>query len=487
MQIIDINPQLQCGIHQSDISIPCTNVATTNKSQEEEEQEGIFTISAVPSHETIHVVTYSSNGLWTYNQQEIVLIFKHDGEQSSLDQLTKKVTQYYHIVQQYAAKGTLVDDKDYTEIRGTFIGRISGFTYSKQAVPQGVETVCQDVPFLIGVGMTPKELHYCRQYGNTRIHALMGSIYRWYPCPSWIDGDRQCMITSEVEARLQTSLLKSIPKLLLSNVRVRMNTLTNAIQMEICRSSQQAFIEDLGQVVANNIDVFTLLCSFDAQSGVHYVYNVTDSPHQQAIHNVQGGKKSLIGGSFIIFCVVDGPLDIRVIEDGYSMTLNRQIMNQLLAAWQSTDDTDSSINLSGESDDSFKFQFSYVLPEVYDPDTFKAKTTPNSIEPLSFKRMVLLTPDNLISLRFPHTKVLVDIVQLVSNSVQEYFKNNTNESIDDLYYVAVKFETDDILPLFSIAAKDETMISRIGSILPTTLPVTPHGPEVAFVLEYRDE
>src|SRR6266481_7171965 len=135
--------------------------------------------------------SYLTDGLLAQKQKEIIFTLRRDAGQKPEDyprELLDLFATFFH----YAERGQLVDVGQSTLFGETGMGGDRDFRGIGYIEPQGfpgVET--RGVPLLAGILLKNDEAQVAWDLGLTRVTALLGMKYHYYPCPTWSDLKRE--------------------------------------------------------------------------------------------------------------------------------------------------------------------------------------------------------------------------------------------------------------------------------------------------------
>jgi len=155
-------------------------------------------------NEIIPCWTYLTDGLITHKQKEIMFTLRRGPDQRPEDYPRQFFTLFGDFFR-FAEQGRLVDVGDPTLFTEEgFCGRkeFRGIGYVEPVSLPGVET--GESPLLAGILLMNDEAMIAARLGLTRVAALLGKHFSYYPFPPWSDLDRQPMVSL---ASMENSLL----------------------------------------------------------------------------------------------------------------------------------------------------------------------------------------------------------------------------------------------------------------------------------------
>ncbi|MEP7123438.1 MAG: hypothetical protein ABJE95_21100 [Byssovorax sp.] len=149
--------------------------------------------------------SFVTRGLEVYRQREVVFTVAIDGS-GDAGQVPTDPLRFAAQLQYLAGQGRVVDAGGLSQLGGAgFLGR-PGITYARAEAMAGV-----DLPAgaLAAVLITAEEIAVYQSFGQSRLLALLGQAFRYYPFPPWADLKR-ASVTSM--ASNEGSLLGQIPR-----------------------------------------------------------------------------------------------------------------------------------------------------------------------------------------------------------------------------------------------------------------------------------
>src|ERR1022692_2821908 len=147
----------------------------------------VFLHDVRADNEVIPCWTYLTDGLLTHKQKEIMFTLRRDSGQRPED-YPREFFRLFDDFFRFAEQGQIVDVGDSTlfDEKGVY-GRkeFRGVGYVEPERLPGVET--GESPLLAGILLKNDEAVIAWRLGLTRVVALLGKHFRYYPCPPWSD------------------------------------------------------------------------------------------------------------------------------------------------------------------------------------------------------------------------------------------------------------------------------------------------------------
>jgi hypothetical protein len=268
---------------------------------------------------------YMSEGLLSFGQAELVLLFdkKANGDMIPKEffdrNIKETIHQYLKLVLQYAKNKLVVEDKDHTEFGSpVFAKRFAGILYCTMPLPSSVVLPVQGVRSLVAVPVLADELAVYKRCGSTRILALLGQTYRWYPTVPYCNLTRNSVVS--YQEVLTNSVVAKVSQLSLPATRARMKD-SNLFTLEMVKDKvHQELSNDLKQM-PNDIPL-CFRTYIDWIAGAHLVYN----PARNGLVGISrpDGDPSVVGGSYLIVTPDDNTTNVvcNVLEDGFIVMVN---------------------------------------------------------------------------------------------------------------------------------------------------------------------
>jgi len=169
----------------------------------------VFLHDVLYENATIPCWTYLTDGLFAHKQKEIIFTLRRGVGQRPED-YPRDFFRLFSDFFRFAEKGQLVDVGNSTLFNEEgFYGRkdFRGIGYVEPESFPGLET--GDSPLLAGISLKNDEALIAWELALTRVVALLGMRYRYYPCPTWSDLDRQPVASL---AAMGNSILKKVAR-----------------------------------------------------------------------------------------------------------------------------------------------------------------------------------------------------------------------------------------------------------------------------------
>jgi len=269
------------------------------------------------AHGPLPCWTYVSRGLAPLGQYELVMTLpRRDGNHPEAP------LNLFRVVHGLAGAGKIVSAGEYTELGPSgFLGRPSlrGIGYVPALAIEGVE-----VPdgALAALALLRDELELCKNFGLGRLLARLAEAHDHFPFPPWIDADRPSVV---VGGDFEQSVLRHVPRLLVSGARVHKEGQTIELQLPI------AGIDQLAPVASMPND--STLCLFampPAAANAVLVWRPGQVAPQACA--APAGDGSRIGGAHCLFVPQQEADGSQLVEDGFAALLNDSSWAQLRRA-----------------------------------------------------------------------------------------------------------------------------------------------------------
>ncbi len=269
--------------------------------------------------------SYVTDGLVAEKQKEIIFTLRRDPSQKPED-YPPELLDLFVICFHYAERGQVVDVGQSTLFDETGLGGNSDFRGVGYVEPQGfpgVET--KDVQLLAGILLKNDEAQIAWDLGLTRVTALLGMKYRYYPCPTWSDLKREPVATLHAMEKSHLWEIARVP------ARASYYEEGNHIFLSVLPSSRaclQGFLDKLPPTKP-----LALKTQPDLRANACLVWH---SDHNQPVAiTPPGSNGSRKTGAFLAFVPEQDANDIRMVEDGFFLFLTnitwRKIREALLS------------------------------------------------------------------------------------------------------------------------------------------------------------
>jgi hypothetical protein len=154
--------------------------------------------------------SYITEGLVAQKQKEIIFTLRRGSDQRPED-YPRELLDLFETIFHCAERGQLVDIGQSTLFSETGMGGdrdFRGIGYIEPRGFPGVET--NGVPLLAGILLKNDEAQIAWDFGLTRVTALLGMKYHYYPCPTWSDLKREPVTSLDA---MEKSILGQITRL----------------------------------------------------------------------------------------------------------------------------------------------------------------------------------------------------------------------------------------------------------------------------------
>jgi len=363
--------------------------------------------------------SYVTDGLMAQKQKEIIFTLRRDPAQKPEDyprELLDLFATFFH----YAEQGQLVDLGQSTLFGETGLGGDRDFRGIGSIEPQGfpgVET--KGVPLMAGILLKNDEAQIAWDLGLTRITALLGMKYHYYPCPTWSDLKREPVASLR---GMEKSILGQITRL---PVRASYYEERNHIFFSVLPSGRARLQEFLGKLPPTS--PLALRTQPDPRANACLVWHSGQvQPMAITPPNSDGSRKT---GAFLAFVPEQDANEIQIVEDGFSLFLTNSAWQKIREALLSS--TDVFVPPAGVGGASISVEWAktaYTSPVTGETYTGERWTTykPETALPLkelvavSSSRTVLLT--SLQELQERSTaEDLAGYVNLIEKAVDKFF------------------------------------------------------------------
>jgi hypothetical protein len=344
-------------------------------------------------NEVISCWSYVTDGLVAQNQKEIIFTLRRGSGQRPAD-YPREMVDLFETFFHYAERGQLVDIGQSTLFSETGMGGDRDFRGIGYVEPQGfpgVET--RGVPCLAGILLKNDEAQIAWDLGLTRVTALLGMKYHYYPCPAWSDLKREPVATLH---SMEKSHLWKIARI---SSRASYYEQRNHIFLSVLpssRASLQGFLNELPPTKP-----LALRTQPDPSANACLVW---PSGHDQPVAITPAGSDgSRKTGAFLAFVPEQDANKIHTVEDGFFLYLTNSAWQKIREALLSG--TDAFVPAAGVDDASITVAWTkpatYTSPvsgETYTAErwtTYKPETTlpPKERVAVSSSRVVLLTSE----------------------------------------------------------------------------------------------
>jgi hypothetical protein len=364
--------------------------------------------------------SYVTDGLVAQKQKEIIFTLRRDPGQKPEDyprELLDLFATFFH----YAERGQLVDVGQSTLFGETGLGGDRDFRGIGYIEPQGfpgVET--KGVPLLAGILLKNDEAQVAWDLGLTRVTALLGMKYRYYPCPTWSDLKREPVASLHAMEKSHLWEIARVPARA-SYYEERKHVFLSVLPSS--RASLQGFLNKLPPAKP-----LALRTQPDVRANACLVWH---SGHDQPVAITPAGSDgSRKTGAFLAFIPEQDTNEIQTVEDGFFLYLTNSAWQKIRSALLSG--TDVFVPPAGVGGASITVVWAkpaaYTSPvsgETYTAErwtTYNPETTlpPKELVAVSSSRVVLLTSEHDLQERIT-VDDLGAYVNLIEKAVDTFF------------------------------------------------------------------
>jgi len=370
--------------------------------------------------EKISCWSYLTDGLLAQKQKEIIFTLRRDTGQKPED-YPHELIELFATIFHYAERGQLVDVGQSTLFGETgFLGNrnFRGIGYVEPQGFPGVET--RSVPLLAGILLKDDEAQIAWDLGLTRVTALLGMKYHYYPCPTWLDLQREPVASLRA---MEKSFLGEITRV---PVRATYYEERNHIFLSVLPSSRTHFQKFLGQLPP--AIPLALRTQPDPRANACLVWRPgQEQPMAITPTDSNGSRKT---GAFLAFVPDHDANEIRMVEDGFSLFLTNRAWQKIREALLSG----TEVFVSAAGADAASISVEWVKPATYTSplsgETYTAErwTTFHPEPTLPLKELVAVSSSRIVSLISEHdlqerttAEDLTAYVNAIENAVDTFF------------------------------------------------------------------
>ena len=416
--------------------------------------------------ETISCWSYVTDGLVAQKQKEIIFTLRRASSQKPED-YPRDFLELFATIFRYAERGQTVDIGDSTLFGETgFLGHkdFRGIGYIAPEGFPGVET--GRVPLLAGILLKEDEAQIAWDLGLTRVTALLGMKYHYYPCPTWSDLKRESVASRRA---MDDDLLGKI-----AGVGVRANYYEerNHIFLSVSPSSQTRLEKLLRGLPPTQ--PLALRTQPDSRANACLVWH----PGEPMAITPPGSNGSRKTGAFLAFVPEQDANEVRMVEDGFSLFLTNSTWQKIREALLSGSD----ILIPSDAKAGTSISVEWAKPSAYTSpvtgETYVAEkwTTyePESSSPapkqrvaVRSKRTVLLTSDQDLQ-AYTTAEDLAGYVNAIESAVDTFFappeRRNRHELTIQLALAAEGHEVRIVAAPVLSADVEEDLQKRLESV-----------------------
>jgi hypothetical protein len=370
---------------------------------------------------TIPCWSYVTDGFVARHQKETIFTLCRESGQKPED-YPRGFLELFATLFRYTERGRPVDVGDsalFTEVEFLPDKDIRGFGYVEPKGLLGVET--GDAPLLAAILLKGDEAQIAWDFGLTRVTALIGMKYRYYPYPTWSDLKREPVISLREIAK---SVLGQISRV---GVRASYYEEQNHIYLSIPPSERSELQEFFDKVPPR--ELVALRTRPDPRANACLVWRPGQN-QMMAITppNSDGSRKT---GAFLAFVPEQSVNEVRNAEDGFCFFLTDSDWQRIRKALVSGSDV--FIPAGGKNGASISIEWQkikgYVSPvtgEAYFAERWTThqpeRTSPelNQRLAISSSSTVLLTEERVIAARTT-AQDLVDYINTIQDTIDAFF------------------------------------------------------------------
>jgi len=381
---------------------------------------GIFLHEIEYEKEIFSCWSYVTDGLVAQKQKEIIFTLRRDPGQKPEDyprELLDLFATFFH----YAERGQVVDVGQSTLFGETGLGGDRDFRGIGYIEPQGFPGVdTKGVPLLAGILLKNDEAQIAWDLGLTRVTALLGMKYHYYPCPTWSDLKREPVATLHAMEKSHLWEIAGVP------ARASYYEERKHVFLSVLPSSQASLPGFLNKLPPTK--PLALLTQPDLRANACLVW---PSGHDQPVTITPAGSDgSRKTGAFLAFIPEQDTNEIGTVEDGFFLYLTNSAWQKIREALVSG--TDVFVPPAGVGGASITVVWAkpaaYTSPvsgERYTAErwtTYNPETTlpPKELVAVSSSRIVLLTSEHDLQERTP-AEDLAAYVNAIENVVDTFF------------------------------------------------------------------
>lgn len=371
--------------------------------------------------ETIPCWSYVTEGFVAQHQKETIFTLRRESGQKPED-YPRGFLELFATIFRHTGRGQPADVGDSALLSGAeFLPDkdIRGIGYVEPQGLLGVET--GDVPLLAAILLKGDEAQIAWDLGLTRVAALIGMKYRYYPCPVWSDLKREPLISLR---EMGESLLGQIARV---GARASYYEEQNHINLSIPPSERPELQEFLDKLPPTQPVALRTRPDFRANACLVW------RPGQKQMMaitppNSDGSRKT---GAFLAFVPEQSVNEVRSAEDGFIFFLTDNDWQRIRKAFVSGSD----VFIPRRAKDSASFSMDwrkargYVSPVTGETYFAEGWTTcqPEGESPelkqrlaVSSGRTVLLTSEREIAARTT-AEDLADYINTIQDIVDAFF------------------------------------------------------------------
>ena len=278
--------------------------------------------------ETIPCWSYVTDGFVAQRQKESILTLRRESGPKPED-YPRGFLELFDRLFRSTERGQPVDVGDsalFSDVDFLPDKNIRGIGYVEPQGLLGVET--GDVPLLAAILLKGDEAQVAWAFGLTRVTAMIGMKYRYYPCPIWSDLKREALISLR---EMDKSLLGQISRV---GVRASYYEERNHIYLSIPPSERPELQEFLDKLPPTQ--PVALRTRPDSRANACLVWRPGQSQLMAITpRNSDGSRKT---GAFLAFVPEQSVNEVRTVEDGFFFLLTNNDWQRIRQALVSGSD-----------------------------------------------------------------------------------------------------------------------------------------------------
>lgn len=266
----------------------------------------IFLHDVVFGSDTIPCWSYVTQGLKSQHQKEIIFTLRRNKGQEPAN-YPREIFELFEMIFRLAEEGQIVDVGDSSLFNEAgFCGNkdFRGIGYVEPQGMLGVET--GDSPLLAAILLKSDEAQIAWTFGLTRVSALIGLKYRYYPCPTWSDLEREPVASLD---ELNKSLLGQIARV---GARASYYEEKGTVFLQLNSSSRERIQGYVSQLPPEQ--PFALKTQPDPRANACLVWHA--SQESTMAITTPGSNGSRKTGAFLALSLTQGTNEIQICEDG---------------------------------------------------------------------------------------------------------------------------------------------------------------------------
>lgn len=277
--------------------------------------------------------TYVTDGLLALGHREISLTIKREPDEEERT-IFRPVLEIFSLIRAYAARKHFVNEGGYSGLDPAKSGLLrDDFRAILYTAPQPLDGVNVPGPYLTAILLTSRELEVVNRFGHLRVSALLGEKYRFYPTAPWVDRQREEITSLE---KMSEGILAKFPVNYCPGVSARMEAARGAGGDVVLRLSRAVAKRILAGIEKLRPDSALILAmDLDPEADACFVW-APGAKEPKAISK-PGGTGSRISGNFVVFVPEQERDRVRLVEDGFTVSLTNETWQKLKEAFASGD------------------------------------------------------------------------------------------------------------------------------------------------------